>query len=161
MGKEIIKAETEVSIGLEKLWQILSNPNEFVAIAPNIVPEQIKEMQVIEGDGGVGTIILTTPWSILPGSAGASYQEKITELDAAAHEIAFEYVEGGFMDRGFSYLKTNMKLCAKGENKTEVNVKITYESYIDEESTHRLSKTAVSSALNFLSSLGKYLSEAA
>ncbi|XP_028779873.1 phytohormone-binding protein CSBP-like [Neltuma alba] len=156
-----IKAQTEVSVGLEKLWQVLSSPKDFAAIAPEIVPEQIKEMQVIEGDGGVGTVILTTPWSILPGSAGASYKEKLSELDATKHEIAFEYVEGGFMDRGFSYMKTNLQLSAKGENQTEVDVKISYKSYIDEESTDRLTKTAVSSALNFLSGLEKRLSGAA
>ena len=93
------------------------------------------------------------------GSAGASYQEKIAELDEATHEIAFEQMEGGFIERGFSYMKTHLKLTAKGENKTGVDVTITYDSYIDEESTERLTKTAVSSSLNYLSSIEKYLSE--
>ncbi|XP_054817126.1 phytohormone-binding protein CSBP-like [Prosopis cineraria] len=160
MAKEE-KAQTEVSIGLEKLWQVMSKPKDLAAIMPEIVPEQVKEVQVIQGDGGVGTVLFTTPWSILPGSSGASYKEKIAELDGTAHVIAFEYVEGGFLDRGFTYFKTTIQLSAKGEGQTLVDVKISYESDIDEESTQRLTKTAVTSALNFLSGLEKRLSDAA
>ncbi|KAK4285978.1 hypothetical protein QN277_002600 [Acacia crassicarpa] len=151
------KAEREVSVGLEELWQVLSKPKDLAAISMKAVPDQIKDMQVIEGDGGVGTIILFVPSSV-SGLSDASYKEKVTEIDETRHEVAFEYVEGGFLKRGFSYFKIGAQLCAKGENQTEVILKISYESENDEETTQFLINKAQTAALNFFNNVGNYLS---
>ncbi|XP_054817125.1 phytohormone-binding protein CSBP-like [Prosopis cineraria] len=151
------KTGIEVRVGLEKLWQVMSKPKDLAAISAKLVPEQIIDMQVVEGDGGVGTILLYVPSSI-SGLSDASYKEKIAELDATRHEIGFEYVEGGFLNRGFSYFKIGAQLCAKGEHRTEVNLKISYESDNDEETTQQLIQKAESAAFNLLRNLEKYLS---
>ena len=57
MVKEF-QTETEVSLGLEIIWQALSK--DLATIAPKVNPEVVKDVQMIEGDGDVGTILLFT-----------------------------------------------------------------------------------------------------
>jgi len=46
--------ETEVRVGLEILWQALSK--DLTVTVPKAIPNIVKEVQVLEGDGGLGTI---------------------------------------------------------------------------------------------------------
>ncbi|XP_054814370.1 phytohormone-binding protein-like isoform X2 [Prosopis cineraria] len=150
MVKEF-NTQTEVSVGLEILWQALSK--DLAAIAPKVNPQLVKEVQMIEGDGGVGTILLFTLCS--SGSTVGYQKEKISELDAVSREIGIEVVEGGYLNRGFSYFKTRFQLSAKAEDQTVVDVKIYYESE-NEEISDQI-KTAESTYFHFFRKLEKYL----
>ncbi|XP_028779872.1 phytohormone-binding protein-like [Neltuma alba] len=151
MAKEF-KTQTAVSVELETLWQALSK--DLATIAPNVNPQLVKDVQVIEGDGGVGTILLFT---LCPRASTVGYQkERISELDVVSHEIGIEVVEGGYLNRGFSYFKTMFQLSAKpSEDQTLVNVKIYYESESEEISEQI--KAAESTYLSFFKKLEKYL----
>lgn len=65
-------------------------------------------------------------------------------------------VEGGHLNRGFSYFKTTFQLSAKGEDHTLVNVNICYES--ESEEVNKQIKAAESTIFNFFKKLEKYLS---
>ncbi|KAK7342675.1 hypothetical protein VNO80_25631 [Phaseolus coccineus] len=107
MRKELSE-KTEVSVGLEALWQVLSKDLEVTIV--KVIPNIMKDAKVVEG---------VTP---------VSYQKvKITELDEISHEIVLEVVEGGYLEQGFSYYKTSFQLSAMGEEKTLVKVKISFE----------------------------------
>ncbi|XP_028779866.1 phytohormone-binding protein CSBP-like [Neltuma alba] len=142
MVKEF-KTQTVVSVGLQILWRALSK--DFIVIAPKVLPQIVKDVQVLEGDGGLGTILVFNFCS-----EGSYQKERITELDLSSHEIGLEVIEGGHLDRGFSFYKTTFQLCAKGEDQTEVNVKISYES--EKEDLKSAEPT-----LFYLSCLQKYL----
>ncbi|XP_054814885.1 phytohormone-binding protein-like [Prosopis cineraria] len=117
-------------------------------------------MQVIEGDGGVGTILLITRHC--SSGSGVRYQkERISELDATAHEIGFEYVQAGFLNEGFSYYKGSLQLSAKGEHQTVVISKVCYYELENEEGSTEKLKTVEPAGLNFLRSLAKHLSNGA
>ena len=45
-------------VGLETLWQALSKDLAF--IIPMVIPNVVKDVKVIEGDGGLGTVFLFT-----------------------------------------------------------------------------------------------------
>ncbi|KAE9596097.1 hypothetical protein Lal_00030890 [Lupinus albus] len=146
--------EAEFNVGLEILWQALSK--DLTVITEKVIPNIVKDVKVIEGDGGIGTILLFTFDSDV---SQVSYQrEKITELDEVIHEIGLQVIEGGYLSQGFSYYKTNFQLSAIGVLHTLVNVKIFYEHEhnTEEESIHPL-KTS-ESTLFFLRCLEKYLS---
>ncbi|KAF7822762.1 phytohormone-binding protein-like [Senna tora] len=151
MRKEV-NTQTEASVGMEILWQALSK--DLKAVVPKVLPHIVKDVQVIEGDGGSGTILLFT---FLPdsGLSGGSYQkERISEVDGDSHEIGLEVIEGGYLNQGFSYYKTSFQLSAIGEAKTVVNIKVSYESEMEE--TSKQMKTAESTLL-FIRCLEKYL----
>ncbi|KAK4285979.1 hypothetical protein QN277_002601 [Acacia crassicarpa] len=123
----------------------------MATIAQNVNPDEVvKDVQFIEGDGGVGTILLFTL-----RSSGGFQKERISELDAVSREIGIEVVEGGYLNRGFSYFKPTFRLSAKSEHQILVNVKIRYESE-NEEMSEQI-KAAESTHFNFFKKLEKYL----
>lgn len=86
-----------------------------------------------------------------------SYQrEKITEFDELSHEIGLQVTEGGYLNQGLSYYKTNFQLSAIGENQTLVNVKISYDHEGDIEERVKPTKTS-ESTLFYLKRLEEYL----
>lgn len=61
-----LNTQTEVSVGVEILWQALAK--DLKVIVPKVLPHIVKDVEVIEGDGGLGTILLFTfgsgKWSL-------------------------------------------------------------------------------------------------
>jgi len=55
MRKEFCE-KTEVSVGLEALWQALSKDLEVTIV--KVIPNIVKDATVVESDGGIGTISL-------------------------------------------------------------------------------------------------------
>ncbi|KAJ1408506.1 START-like domain superfamily [Sesbania bispinosa] len=144
--------QAEVCVGLETLWQALSK--DLTVVIPKVIPNVVKDVKVIEGDGGIGTIFHFTFFS---GVSPVSYQkEKISELDEFAHEIGLQVIEGGYLNQGFSYYKTSFQLSATGENKTLAKVKISYDCGPDMEESTLPMKTS-ESALSFLRCLETFL----
>ncbi|XP_057453736.1 phytohormone-binding protein-like [Lotus japonicus] len=151
MTKEL-NNKVEVCVELETLWQALSK--DLTVTLPTVIPNVVKGVQVVEGNGGIGTIFLFTFFS---GVSPVSYQsEKIIVLDEVSHEIGLQVVDGGYLNQGFSYYRTNFQLSAMGEHKTLVKVKISYEYESDIEESIVPMKTS-ESALFFLRCLETYL----
>ncbi|RDX63655.1 Phytohormone-binding protein, partial [Mucuna pruriens] len=124
--------QTEVSVGLEVLWAALSK--DFINISPKVLPNIVKDVQVIEGDGRVGTILI---FNFLSDVSPNYQREKITEFDEISHKIGLQVIEGGYLNHGLSYYKTSFQLSAIGENKTLVHVQISYDHESDIEERKR------------------------
>ncbi|KAF5728014.1 hypothetical protein HS088_TW21G00156 [Tripterygium wilfordii] len=147
-----VKTQVKVSHGVEPFWKALAM--DYMLVIPQIIPNLVKNAEFIEGDGGLGTVILFT---FGPNVPAMKYQkEKIVELDATLHRIAMEVVEGGHLNLGFSSYKTTFQLTALGEQETLVDLTVTYESEIDQESSMPSKTTA--SALTYVKCLENYLS---
>ncbi|AES70428.1 Phytohormone-binding protein [Medicago truncatula] len=145
--------QTTLNVGLEALWAAQSK--DITLVVPKVLPNIVKDVQVIEGDGGVGTKLI---FNFLPGIAPVNYQrEVITEYDELSHTIGLQVVEGGYLNQGLSYYKTTFQFSAISENKTLVNVKISYdhESELIEEKV-KPTKTS-ESTLFYLGQLEKFL----
>ncbi|KAI4333718.1 hypothetical protein L6164_018491 [Bauhinia variegata] len=151
MVKEF-NTRTELSVGVEPLWQALSK--DLTVVVPKVLPDIVKDVQVLEGDGGIATILLFTFFS--EKSPVTDQKEKITELDEASHEIGLQVIEGGYLNIGFSYYKTTFQLSALGDGKTLVNIKITYETETGETNKPQPKMTGESS-LKFVRGIEKYL----
>ncbi|XP_047148181.1 phytohormone-binding protein CSBP [Vigna umbellata] len=151
MVKEF-NSQTELSVRLEALWAVLSK--DFITVVPKVLPHIVKDVQVIEGDGGVGTILI---FNFFPDVSPSYQREEITEFDESSHEIGLRVIEGGYLSQGLSYYKTTFKLSAVEEDKTLVNVKISYDHESDIEEKVTPTKTS-QSTLFYLRRLEKYLS---
>lgn len=55
MTKEL-KTQTKVSVGIEVLWGALAK--DINIVLPRIIPNLVKDAEVLEGDGGLGTVFL-------------------------------------------------------------------------------------------------------
>ncbi|KAI4333717.1 hypothetical protein L6164_018490 [Bauhinia variegata] len=151
MVKEF-STQADLSVGIETLWQAVAK--DFIVTGPKVLPNIVKDVQVIEGDGGIGTKLI---FNFFPDVADPSYQKEIiTELDESSHEIGLQVTEGGYLNHGFSYYKTTFQLSAIEELRTLVKVKISYEA--EQEENANLTKKA-ESTLFYLRSLEKYLLE--
>jgi hypothetical protein len=60
MTKEF-NQQVEICVELETLWQALSK--DLIVTIPKIIPNIVKDVKVIEGSGGIGTILLLTFFS--------------------------------------------------------------------------------------------------
>lgn len=59
MTKEL-KTQTKVSVGIEVLWGALAK--DINIVLPRIIPNLVKDAEVLEGDGGLGTVFLFKVW---------------------------------------------------------------------------------------------------
>ncbi|CAL5196796.1 unnamed protein product [Lathyrus oleraceus] len=144
--------QTTLNVGLETLWTAQSR--DFIFIVPKVLPNIVKDVQVVQGDGGVGTILI---FNFLPGISPVNYQrEEITQFDELSHEIGLQVIEGGYLNQGLSYYKTTFQFTAITEDKTLVNVKISYDHESDIEEKVKPTKTS-ESTLFYLGCLEKYL----
>ncbi|KAL9444170.1 hypothetical protein AB3S75_017368 [Citrus x aurantiifolia] len=54
--KKEVKSQAKVCVGAGALWKALAKDLRFVI--PIIIPNLVKQVQFIEGDGGLGTVLL-------------------------------------------------------------------------------------------------------
>ncbi|GMN66164.1 hypothetical protein TIFTF001_035232 [Ficus carica] len=142
----------KVGVGIERLWKALAKDLRFVI--PKAIPSLVKQVEVVEGDGGLGTVFL---FSFGSDVTTMTYQkEKIVELDESLHQMGLQVIEGGHLDLGFSSYTTTFQLTTADyeEQKTLINFKVSYESEIEESAMP--SKTTAS-ILAFISRLESYL----
>ncbi|CAK9160207.1 unnamed protein product [Ilex paraguariensis] len=145
------KTQAKAQVGIEALWRALAK-NLWVII-PRVIPNLVKDAEMIEGDGGLGTVFLFNFGSGVSNSI--SYQkEKIVELDESLHQIGLKVIEGGHLNLGFASYKTTFQLTAIGESETLVGFKVVYETETEE--THIPGETS-KSALAFINCLENYL----
>ncbi|CAN1775411.1 Phytohormone-binding protein [Linum perenne] len=154
MLKEV-KSQIQVSVDLEILWKSLTK--DLHIVVPKILPDKVKDVQVLQGDGGLGTILL---FNFTSAEGVMNYQkEKIVEFDETRHRIGLEVTKGGHRDHGFSFYKTTFQLtAATGEEQREtvVDVTVTYEFEMEIEDS-QVSSMTIAHTLGFLKSMETYL----
>lgn len=55
MAKET-KAQVKVAVGVESLWKVMTN--DLKTVVPKVAPNIVESVQIIEGDGGLGSLYL-------------------------------------------------------------------------------------------------------
>ncbi|CAN1775409.1 Phytohormone-binding protein CSBP [Linum perenne] len=131
MLKEV-KSQIQVSVDLEILWKSLTK--DLHIVVPKILPDKVKDVQVLQGDGGLGTILLFN----FTSEGVMNYQkEKIVEFDETRHRIGLEVTKGE-------------------QRETVVDVTVTYEFEMEIEDS-QVSSMTIAHTLGFLKSMETYL----
>ncbi|XP_047950069.1 major allergen Pru av 1-like [Salvia hispanica] len=89
-----ITADQEISCSLppQKLFKaFVLDANELM---PKVIPNFFKSFETIEGDGGVGSVMLVT---FAEGSGIKPAKHKIVELDEENHVFKYNLIEGGIL----------------------------------------------------------------
>ncbi|KAK9144286.1 hypothetical protein Sjap_004189 [Stephania japonica] len=77
MIRKELKHELQVPASADDVWEVYSDP-DLPKIIVQLLPSVFEKIDVVEGDGGVGTVLhLTYP----PGSAPLTYMEKFVTID--------------------------------------------------------------------------------
>ncbi|KAL7108087.1 hypothetical protein ACP275_06G093100 [Erythranthe tilingii] len=126
-----VSSEREVKVPASEAWKLYSTL-ELAKIVAEALPSLISKINVVQGDGGAGTILeLFFP----PGGAGlSSYKEKFTVVDDEKRVKETEVVEGGFLDLGFSLYRVRFEVFDKDEEDEYCITKATIEYEVGEES---------------------------
>ncbi|CAM8995327.1 unnamed protein product [Rhodiola kirilowii] len=154
MGRSEQISQVKVAVGLQALWVSLTG--EFRSIVAKLVPNAITSIDLLEGDGGLGSVFL---FNFSPHVAVKWQKEKIVELDESTHKIALQVIEGGHLTHGYKFYKTGFKFTSIGETETLVDIFLTYE-YDSKEAIKDPSHT-LKFAEGFIYALEKYLHPAA
>ncbi|XP_057475517.1 major allergen Pru ar 1-like [Actinidia eriantha] len=106
MGVITYDMEIPSSISAEKMFKAFVLDGD--TIIPKALPHAITSVQTLEGDGGVGTIKLTT---FGEGSVHKSVKHKIDGLDKENFTYSYSIIEGGALDV-FESISYHIKIVA-------------------------------------------------
>ncbi|KAE8720318.1 MLPputative-like protein [Hibiscus syriacus] len=121
-----ISTDTPVGVPAALVWDIYRGL-ELGRLVDKIAPEVIGRVEILEGDGGVGTIAkLTFPSA--PGSAESGYmKEKFTKIDDDNRVKETELIEGGYKAFGFDLVRIRLEIIEKDSESCTVRSSIEYE----------------------------------
>ncbi|OWM63475.1 S-norcoclaurine synthase 2-like [Punica granatum] len=115
--------EMEVEVPASEAWDLFGT----LRIGKLVVnlKHLFQSVELVDGDGGVGTILELT---FAPGIPGlTSYKEKFTKIDNENRIKETEVVEGGLLDMGFTLYRIHFQVFEKGEASCSVKSTIEYE----------------------------------
>ncbi|XP_070674703.1 phytohormone-binding protein CSBP-like [Malus domestica] len=142
-----------VGVAVEALWKAMAL--DAVTVIPKIM-SSVRSIDVIEGDGGLGSVLRFNLATYRVGSDGAQ-TEKIVELDESHYRYALQVIKGPALTlRNFSALTTFFQLKKIGEQETLVDMKVVYETEKEEVNSSEIAMQPVTSYVQLLE---KYLLE--
>ncbi|XP_050141145.1 phytohormone-binding protein CSBP-like [Malus sylvestris] len=142
-----------VGVTVEALWKAMAL--DAVTVIPKIM-STVRSIDVIEGDGGLGSVLRFNLATYRVGSDGAQ-TEKIVELDESHYRYALQVIKGPALTlRNFSALTTFFQLKKIGEQETLVDMKVVYETEKEEVNSSEIAMQPVTSYVQLLE---KYLLE--
>ncbi|XP_068309824.1 phytohormone-binding protein CSBP-like [Pyrus communis] len=142
-----------VGVAVEALWKAMAL--DAVTVIPKIM-SSVRSIDVIEGDGGLGSVLRFNLATYRVESNGAQ-TEKIVELDESHYRYALQVIKGPALTlRNFSALTTFFQLKKIGEQETLVDMKVVYET---EKEEVNCSEIAMHPVTCYVQLLEKYLLE--
>ncbi|KAK6118474.1 hypothetical protein DH2020_047741 [Rehmannia glutinosa] len=105
-----VSDEREVSVPASEAWKLYGGLRLANFVGEEL-PGLLSKIHVVQGDGGVGTILeVFYP----PGTEGLmSYKEKFTVVDDEKRVKEAEVVEGGYLDLGFTMYRVRFEVIEK------------------------------------------------
>ncbi|KAF7836552.1 S-norcoclaurine synthase 2-like [Senna tora] len=116
--------ELELNVAAGEAWDLFGTL-EIGKFVEQQLPHLIQKVEVIEGDGGVGTLLKLT---FELGTGGPnSYKEKFTKIDIEKRIKETEVVEGGYLELGFTLFRVRFEIIEKGVDSSIIKITIEYE----------------------------------
>ncbi|CAD6249290.1 unnamed protein product [Miscanthus lutarioriparius] len=121
-GKQGPRARGDVPAS--ELWAIYGTLRA-AELLPELLPHVLAKVDLVSGDGGVGTILqLTFP----PGIPGLqSYKEKFIKVDNENYIKETEAIDGDILKLGFLAYMVRFEIIPKGANLSVIRTTIEYE----------------------------------
>ncbi|EEF42383.1 conserved hypothetical protein [Ricinus communis] len=152
-GQESV--ETPVGVPASIAWDAYRGL-EFGRLVDELLGNVVGKVEVVEGDGGVGTIMkLTFP----PGTPGSGYMKEIyTKMDDDNRVKETEIIEGGYKDLGFDHVRIRLEIIEKDAAAAESSIiRSTIEYEMDETKPELASFVSTKQLEIMAETIGKYL----
>ncbi|XP_022719879.1 S-norcoclaurine synthase 2-like [Durio zibethinus] len=116
--------DTLVEVPAAVIWDIYRSL-ELGRLLNELLQDEIGTVEVVQGDGGVGTILKIT---FAPGIPGPTYMKEIfTKIDDEIRVKESEVIEGGYKDFGFEYCGYRLQIIEKDAKSSIIRSSIEYE----------------------------------
>ncbi|KAF8380725.1 hypothetical protein HHK36_028215 [Tetracentron sinense] len=149
-----VSHEKEVGVPASIVWDLYGTL-KLGKLVDEMLPNVLDKVEVLEGDGGVGTVLkLTYP----PGNPGfSSYTEKFMKIDNEKRFKEAEVIEGGYLDLGFQLYRVRFDVIEKDADTSIIKSTIEYE--IEDESAANVSFVTVKPLEVIAELAAKYLTD--
>ncbi|GAU43497.1 hypothetical protein TSUD_92080 [Trifolium subterraneum] len=147
-----LEHELELHVPASEAWELFGTLGIGKMVVEEM-PQSFQKVELIEGDGGVGTILKLTFTPGLPGPAG--YSEKFTKIDHENRIKETEVVEGGYLELGFTLFRVRFEVIEKGEDSSIIKSTIEYE--VKEEYAANASLVSIQTLVNIVEVAKNYL----
>ncbi|KAK4256106.1 hypothetical protein QN277_009018 [Acacia crassicarpa] len=119
-----VEHELELDVPASDAWDLFGTIR-IGQLVEKEMPSLFQKVELVEGDGGVGTILKLT---FVPGTPGpAFYKEKFTKVDDENRIKETEVVEGGYLELGFALWRVRFEVIEKGEDSSIIKSTVEYE----------------------------------
>ncbi|XVE90430.1 hypothetical protein DITRI_Ditri20bG0077100 [Diplodiscus trichospermus] len=150
-----LSQDTLVDVPAAVVWDVYGGL-ELGRLVDKLLPDVIGRVQVLEGDGGVGTIVkLTYP----PGSPESGYViERFTKIDNEHRVKETEVIEGGYKALGLDLFRIRLEILEKDSESSIIRSSMDYEG--DDKLAEVASSHVSIKPLEIMAeAIGKHLSE--
>ncbi|OEL17879.1 hypothetical protein BAE44_0021102 [Dichanthelium oligosanthes] len=120
-------------------------------LVPELLPQVLSKVELVEGDGGVGTVLLVT----FPPAG--KYKEKFTMVDNEKYIKEAAVIEGGFLDLGFKKYVVRFEIVGQEDGTTIIRSTIEYK--VDAEHTSNASLVSTGALVAIAETITKYIKE--
>ncbi|CAL5030296.1 unnamed protein product [Urochloa decumbens] len=116
--------EVEADVPAAELWKIYGTIR-FVELVHQLLPQILYQVEIVSGDGGVGTVIKVT---LPPGIPGRhSYKEEFVKIDNENRVKEAAVIEGDILELGFNTYLTRFEIVEKGPSSSVIRSTVEYE----------------------------------
>ncbi|KAJ7982653.1 S-norcoclaurine synthase-like [Quillaja saponaria] len=118
-----VSHELELNVQASHAWELYGTLG-LARLAEKELPDYFQKIDLLEGDGGVGTVLKLT---FAPGVPETTAKEKFTKIDNEKRIKEVETIEGGYLDSGFRFHRTRFEVIEKGNDSSVVVTTIDYQ----------------------------------
>ncbi|XP_059669773.1 norbelladine synthase-like [Cornus florida] len=148
-----VSEEMEVKVSATEAWKVYGTL-QLAKLVDKELTDVVHKLEIIHGDGGVGTILKVT---FPPGTPLSSYKEKFTKMDEEKRLKEAEVIEGGYLDLGFTLYRSRFEVIEKSKNSCITKGTIEYE--IKEEAAANASIVSIQTMVKAMEIAANFLTK--
>ncbi|PIA40396.1 hypothetical protein AQUCO_02500239v1 [Aquilegia coerulea] len=106
-------SELVVELPADEIWAVYSS-HDLPRLIVELLPQRFDKIDIVEGDGGVGTIMYCV---LNPANSGPqTWKEKIIKMDDKTRTKVVRQIEGGYLGIGFHMYEHIFTITPKDAN---------------------------------------------
>lgn len=152
-----VSSETEVKAPAGAVWEVYGGL-QLGQLVDELLPDVLGRIQVLQGDGGVGTIVKLTFPPPQAAAGGPSYmKEMFTKIDNENRIKETELIEGGYKSLGFDLYRMRLEILEKDEATSIIRSTVIYEVNDDDNNQHHASLVSTKPLEIMATVIGNYI----
>ncbi|MCL7030457.1 hypothetical protein MKW94_013060 [Papaver nudicaule] len=115
--------EIDVQLSAASIWKVYAS-KDLPKLIVKLLPEVFQQIDYIEGNGGVGTVIRVI---FVPGSVPRMYREMFRKIDHVHRVKEVQQISGGYLAMGVTSYVDKFKIISTGPNSCTIRSTTEYE----------------------------------